>query len=430
VVVAHDRYFLDRLTNRTWDLHFGRLETYRGNYSHFLRQKAEREERRQLEWSAQQAAIKRTQDYIQRYKAGQRSKQAIGRQRRLDRLERLERPREAQNLSLHLQAGRRTGDVVLEIESLDVGYYDEPTSTSHHLLHVPEVRVFRGEQVALMGPNGSGKSSLIRTLLDENPPLGGAFRLGAGVMVGYMPQGHADLDPNLTVLDCLLEVRNLPLSEARDFLGRFLFSGDDVYKQVGDLSGGEQSRVALARLALQGANFLILDEPTTHLDIASREILEEVLAGFEGTILFVSHDRYFVDRLADRVWWLGDGALHAFRGTYREFVSARQEAREAAAQAREKAAAPDRAEVREQRRRRANLVRQQQQAEELEHQIADLEARLERLDDQLAQASLNGEADRIQDLARERQDMEDSLEQAMQAWTEVAELVTSGAGHE
>jgi len=184
----------------------------------------------------------------------------------------------------------------------------------------PELLLLRGERAAILGPNGSGKTTLARTIVGELPPLAGKVQLGANVRLGYLAQAHAGLRPERTVLDEILEIRNLPLAKARNFVGRFLFSGEEIYKTVGQLSGGERSRVALAKLTLQGANFLILDEPTNHLDITSQGILEDVLSQFRGTILMISHDRQFIDSLATQIWMIQKGELITFAGTYSEYL--------------------------------------------------------------------------------------------------------------
>ncbi|MGQ9457962.1 MAG: ATP-binding cassette domain-containing protein [Anaerolineae bacterium] len=418
VLVAHDRYLLDRLATRVWELEFGRLETYRGNYTAYLEQRAARRERQARAWEAQQDLIRRTEAFVRRYGAGQRSREARGRAKRLARQERVERPREAKALSLSLRPNLRSGDLVLEVQDLVVGYRTGGGERTA-VLTVPEARVFRGEYVALMGPNGSGKTSLLRTLMGEVPPLSGTYRLGASIVVGYLPQGHGDLDPEATVLESLLQVRNLPLSEARHLLGRYLFSGDDVLKPVGALSGGERSRLALARLALQGANFLVLDEPTTHLDIPSREVLEGVLAEFGGTVLLVSHDRYLVDRLASQIWWAEGGTLETFSGTYGEFTVQREEARKAA---REEAPRRERKEAASARRKeRSERARLEEAAARLEAQVLALEEERTQVDAALAAASLAGDVPRLAELARQRQALEAALVEATAAWEAAAE---------
>ncbi|MEA3341512.1 MAG: ABC-F family ATP-binding cassette domain-containing protein, partial [Chloroflexota bacterium] len=284
VVVAHDRAFLDAVVERVWELEWGRLNRYRGDYTAYAVQRAERVARQQTEYERQQNHIARTEDFIRRNIAGQRSSAAQGRRKRLERLERIERSQEYQPLNLDLGDVARSGDLVLGLYDLVAGY-----DTAAPLLTAQEFELRRGQRVALLGPNGSGKTTLVRTLLSEIPSLGGDVRIGASVHPGYFAQGRANLNVEKTVIETILDASDMGISQARNLLGRYRFSGDDVFKRIGDLSGGEQARVALALLALQGANFLILDEPTNHLDILSQEVLQEALAEFGGTLLIVTH---------------------------------------------------------------------------------------------------------------------------------------------
>ena len=259
--------------------------------------------------------------------AGQTA-QAKGRLRRLERLKRdrlIARPRRQHHIHVNLKADLRSGDKVLMTYGLVAGYERE-----RPLVTVPDITLYRGEAAALIGPNGIGKTTLLKTLLREIPALSGSARLGAAVQPGYFAQAHEGLDADKSVLDELLTVRNLPLSEARNYLAAYLFTGDDVFRPVSTLSGGERGRLALAKLSLDGANFLLLDEPTNHLDIESQEILQDVLAAFNGTILLVSHDRYLIDALATQVWDLQADGLTIFEGTYREYLATRVAARQAA----------------------------------------------------------------------------------------------------
>ncbi|MGB9593309.1 MAG: ATP-binding cassette domain-containing protein, partial [Anaerolineae bacterium] len=237
IVVAHDRFFLDKVATRVWELSFGRVETYRGNYSQYLEQRAQRYEQRMAEYQAQQEDIERLEDYIRRYKASERTRQARAREHRLAHMERLDRPERLRAMSLRLQTDLRSGDLVLVSEGMTVGYRGGEPSRDKALFASPAFVLRRGEKVAILGPNGSGKTTLLRTILGEVPPLAGGFQVGANVKMGYFAQGHADLNEDKMVLDELLDVRNVPLQEARNLLGRFLFSGDDVFKKVGDLSG-------------------------------------------------------------------------------------------------------------------------------------------------------------------------------------------------
>jgi ATP-binding cassette subfamily F protein 3 len=316
LIVAHDRYLLDRVTRRTIELSFQHVTVFDAPYSRYLELKAERSERQRKEFEAQQEAIGKTEEFIRRYGAGQRSKEARGRQKRLDRLERVERPREERSVTLRLSRPARSGDIVLEASGLVAGFPHKP------LIRLPEtVVVRRGEKIAMIGPNGSGKTTLLRTLIGELPPLEGQVRWGANTEIGYYSQTLAQLDPARTALEELQQTRPMSEEEGRRYLGRFLFSGDDAFKKVAILSGGEKSRVALARLILDEPNVLVLDEPTNHLDIASRDALQRVLDEFSGTLLFVSHDRYLIDTLTQQLWVVGGGRLVRYDGNYSSYAS-------------------------------------------------------------------------------------------------------------
>jgi ATP-binding cassette subfamily F protein 3 len=332
IVVSHDRYFLDRVTNRTIEIAFGRLDgDYPGGYMKYQQLKAERMELMWKQYQAQQEEVGRLEAFIRRYKNSTLSTQARGRERRLERLKEgwqggsgktealMSRPDQQRKLSLAMQASQRGGDIVFQFERLGVGYV-LPNSEHITLFTVPELQLYRQQRVALMGPNGAGKTTLLRTMVGELPPLRGNARLGSNVQINYYAQSHEGLTMTNSILDEMRRVRpTLKEAEARTFLGRFLFSGDDVFKRIGDLSGGERGRVALAQLTLIGGNLLILDEPTNHLDIGAREALEDVLNEYDGTLLFVSHDRYFIDAVADTLWIVDEGKITVFDGNYSEY---------------------------------------------------------------------------------------------------------------
>ena len=320
IVVAHDRYFIDKIVTRTIEIAFGRIEEYPGNYTKYLRLREERMERRMREYEAQQAHIARTEEFIRRYKAGQRSREARGRQKLLDRLKRVERPQDFPEMRFEFSSVVDSGQVVLSTQKLAIGFLPsdrqgEPTV----LVRVADLELLRGDRVGLLGPNGAGKTTLLRTIIGEIPPASGHVYPGHNVRMGYYSQTHSGLNAHTTVVDEIRQMSSLSEDGARSFLARFLFSGDDVFKSIGALSGGERSRVALAKLTLQGSNFLVLDEPTNHLDLQSRQFLEEVLSEFEGTLVFVSHDRYFIDSLATKVWVIEDGVLIPYMGNYTEY---------------------------------------------------------------------------------------------------------------
>ncbi len=332
--------------------------------------------------------------------------------------EAIERPREDKRIRLGLTTVIRSGDMVLATKELAVGY-DRP------LFAAPDLEIFRGDRVALIGPNGAGKTTLLKTILGQVAPLSGKIRFGASVRVGYLAQAQAGLNPGQTVLDAILEIKELPLTQARNFLGQFLFSGDDVFRPIGTLSGGQRSRVALARLTLQGANFLLLDEPTNHLDLASQEVLEDVLGHFPGTILLVSHDRYLVQALATHIWRVAGAELHAYEGNYEEYLRQRatEEGRvtvEEDTAAKNAAAERDRAQIREARRQRKAAEKLAEQAAALESHIDALEARLATLSAQLEAASLAGDVGKVHSLGVTYQETDAELHRVMAAWAEIA----------
>jgi len=416
VVVAHDRYFLDKVATRVWDMAFGTVEVYRGNFSHYVAQRAERLERRQKEYEAQQEFIAKEEDFIRRNLAGQRTKEAQGRRKRLERLERIVRPQDHKTLNLRMKAILRSGDLVLATHDLAVGYPEDLP-----LFTWPDLEIRRGQRVALLGPNGSGKTTFIKTVLQQLEPKQGTIRLGAGVEIGYYAQTHASLNLKATVLDEILAVENLPIGEARNYLGRFLFSGDDVFKTIATLSGGERSRVALAKLTLTGANFLILDEPTNHLDIPSQEILESVLDDFAGTILLVSHDRYFIDALATHTWTLEPATktVTVLEGGYTNYLNhVKQLPTNGTSQtSREKTQHKSSREQAKARKRTAE--KHAREIAELESTIEATEAKLAQLAQDIEKASLAQNVTRIQILGEEYQATSARLDKLLTQWADM-----------
>ena len=301
VLVSHDRYFLDHTVNMVWEM-TPAVEIYHGNYSAYLTQREARYERQLKEFKAQRTFIEKEEDYIRRNIAGQNTRQAQGRRTRLERLlkeAKLAPPRHTKRIHLQIQAAERSGDLVVRTYGVRVGYEDDRKV----LINVPDIVLKRRECAALMGPNGAGKTTFMKTLLGKIPPLAGEVELGGSVRVGYFAQAHEGLHDEWTLVEEIQSTMPKMLeAEIRSYLAKFLFSGDDVFKKVGVLSGGERGRLAMACLALGGANLLLLDEPTNHLDLPSQEILQRVLAEFGGTILLVSHDRFLVDKIATQVW--------------------------------------------------------------------------------------------------------------------------------
>ena len=317
VIVSHDRYFLDRCCRRIIELENGRASNYTGNYSDYLVEREERREAQQRAYDNQQQLIAKTEEFIRRNLAGQKTKQAKSRRNMLERLERLDavRPDKASG-DFRLQAIERTGNHVLTVNELSIGYQDKLLAKDISFI------LRRGECLGIIGPNGSGKTTFLRTILNKLAPLGGEVRWGTKVQIGYYAQQLDDLDDRNEIIMELRRVAppSATAGELRSFLAKFLFHGDDVYKHVRDLSGGEKGRLALAKLIYSRVNVLVLDEPTNHLDIPSREALEEALSAYEGTIVTISHDRYFLDRVATQILALdGLGGAEHYEGDYTEY---------------------------------------------------------------------------------------------------------------
>jgi len=415
IVVSHDRYFLDRVTERTIEVDRHRAEVYPGNYTKFVQLRAEKLERWAKDYEEQQEYIARTEEFVRRYKAGQRSKEARGRQKMLDKLERIERPPVAGKLKFHMGAQIESGQIALTTDKLVVGF---PASArgADVRVRIADMQVERGERIGLIGPNGGGKTTLLRTLIGQIEPLEGRANLGHNVQIGYYAQTHDNLNPRATLLDEIRNASHLSEEGARSYLGRFLFSGDDVFKPVGALSGGERSRLALAKLTMQGANFLVLDEPTNHLDLPARQVLEEVLATYTGTLIFVSHDRYFVDALATTVWVLEDGAITSYVGNYSAWRTRKMLAQNAAAIQAARATPARRV---SQRGAEASVA-QGRTVDQVEMEISAQEATLARLEQALAEASRAADVARINELAAEYEAARELLDQLYQQWQELA----------
>ncbi len=417
VVISHDRYFLDRTVEEIVEIERHHLTPYPGNYSAYVKVKAERLEQQRKAYEQQQAEIRRQEEFIRRNMAGQKTKQAQSRQKVLDRLERVEQPTtDARRMGLQFETNQRESHEVIVCRKVHKSY------GSHHVLRGLDFTVYRSEKVGLMGPNGAGKSTLLRLLMQQDTADEGTLRLGRNTTAVYYDQEMADLNPDATVLDEVWQIEPLkPVGDIRSYLGRFLFSGDEVYNTIGHLSGGEKSRVALAKLMLSPANLLILDEPTNHLDIPAREALERALSEYPGAMLIVSHDRYFLDRIVNRLLYLRDGTCEAYPGNYSDYqahLAAQQvEAQRApsAKTAKEKVKVnvnktPDKAKSKGRSRRRKPEV--------IERDIAEAEADIETLQGQIDTEQQNADWQRLAELTSQQGALATRLEDLMQEWEE------------
>lgn len=425
IIVSHDRYFLDKLVHKIWELELGRLYEYPGNYSHYRALRQERLERQWKLYEEQQELIKKTEEFIRRNIAGGdfRASQAQARQKMLERLELIPKPIVPKKIHLWMEVKRSSGERVLRARDLVIGYPGVPLFRCKNLL------LQRGERVALIGPNGSGKSTFLKTLAGELRPLAGTLEWGHNVEIAYFRQSQTDLDIlDKTVLEVVTSHTDKTISEARSFLGRFLFSGDDVFKKVSELSGGERSRLALAMLALLGGNLLLLDEPTNHLDIDSREVLQEAMHEYKGTILLVSHDRYLIQAIATQIWEIANGELKIYRGDYEHYRGqrapqpllsslSRESDDESARPEKPKRVSPGK-EQRLRERQRAKLAAREAA---LMNTVTMLEREIAQIEKQMEEASYAGDHQKLRELTVLYRQKRQELEIASEQWAQAAE---------
>lgn len=457
LLVSHDRYFIDQVCNQIWEMSRGGFETYRGNYSAYLNQRQSRWERQQETFEAEKSRLVNELDYVKRNIAGQNTNQAKGKLRLLSRrvqsieqlgiqaiqgkswgkisqsvhtstsymsvqeahkrISSLKNPvKQPQLLNMSLNTRKRGGDLVIRTTNLEIGYPDGKKP----LFSVPDITLLRGECAALIGPNGAGKTTFLKTILDQLKSWSGSVKLGANLDVGYFAQAHQDLTDSNTVLE-EIELAGKFQSEnaARGYLGAYLFSGEEVYKKVGVLSGGERGRLALAKLSLSKANLLLLDEPTNHLDIPSQETLQAVLTSYPGTILLVSHDRYLINTLASQIWEIdvNEENLILFEGNYQSYQTYLRENRAAAQDLinldeesldsyKDRKAAKNKA-LADDRKRSARL-------QEVENLISELEKLLEKLGKSLIDPP--DDAGEIVQLGKRYGDTEKALDELLAEW--------------
>ena len=414
LLISHDRYFMDHVCDRMCELLLGATECYDGNYTAYMAQRAERFEIRMKAYELQQKEIARQEAIIAHYRQFNREKSiklAESREKRLEKIERLEKPQDESAIRFRFDIRRRTGEDVMMVDDLSKGY-DGRTLFQHVKLHLRA-----GDRVALIGDNGVGKSTLFKCLIGEEKPDTGTVRMGSGVDIGYYDQHQAHLHPEKTVLDEVWDdFRRLDQTEVRGALGLFLFTGDDVLMPVSTLSGGEKGRVALTKLMLRKDNVLLLDEPTNHLDMDSREVLENALADYPGTILAISHDRYFINRFATRVCVMEEGGIREYLGNYNDYfekISREQEPDgETAGMTRtalEKEKRKSRDEERRLKERKLALKQAEEAVARAEEEAAELEAAL-------ADPDTYQDAEKAARLARAYQQKKDEIEGLYQAW--------------
>lgn len=432
VIISHDRYFLDRACTRIVEVEQGRTVSYNGNYSAFLVEREERREAQRRAYENQRHLIAKTEEFIRRNLAGQKTKQAKSRRNMLARMERVEAvPSDASQGNFQLKGVERTGNQTLVVKDLSVGYPGKVLASE------VTFTLTRSECLGVIGPNGSGKTTFIKTLLGKLPPLAGESRWGTKVQIGYYAQQLDDLDDRNEIIMELRRVAspNATAGELRGFLARFLFTGDDPYKLVRDLSGGEKGRLALAKLIYSRVNVLVLDEPTNHLDIPSREALEEALDDYDGTIITISHDRYFLDRVATQILALdGQGGAEHFNGDYTEYHDwkAALKAEEAARNERAKAESSSKKEARggglgakakSERKGEggdSKIRKGSREAERIEAEISDAEKRLASISEEMARPETARAHLRLAELNEEYERTEANLRGLYEEWERTA----------
>ncbi|OFV03933.1 ABC transporter ATP-binding protein [Staphylococcus sp. HMSC12H08] len=424
VIISHDRFFLDKTVNQIYDVALDAVQHYVGNYSKFITQRDQYYQKRMQEYERQQAEIKRLETFVEKnITRASTSGMAKSRRKVLEKIERIDKPMlDARSANIQFDFDRNTGNDVYHIRNLEIGYA-EP------VIAPITMEITKGNHLAVIGPNGIGKSTFIKTVADRIPKLGGEIIHGANLRVGYYDQKQAEFKSNKTILDYVWDqYPTMPEKDVRAVLGRFLFVQDDVKKIINDLSGGEKARLQLALLMLERNNVLILDEPTNHLDIDSKEMLEQALQDFEGTLIFVSHDRYFINQLANKVFDMQPDGGTVYAGNYQYYLDKTEEkaaiaAKNEAQQAAQISTEENTNSYENQKAQRRELRQLERQIENCEAEIEKFEEQIETIDHQLTQPEVFNDPEKAAQLAEEKDTIEHQLEQVMETWEELQEKI-------
>lgn len=426
VIISHDRYFLDKIVTQVYDVALGSVKRYIGNYEQFIQQRDKYYEKRMQEYEKQQEEIKRLETFVEKnITRASTSGMAKSRRKTLEKIQRIDKPMiDARSANIQFGFDRNTGNDVMHIKQLEIGYDDTPITKPINM------EVSKGDHIAIIGPNGVGKTTLIKTIAQRQRQLGGEVTFGANLKIGYYDQKQAEFKSNKTILDYVWDqYPNMNEKDIRAVLGRFLFVQDDVKKIINDLSGGEKARLQLALLMLQRDNVLILDEPTNHLDIDSKEMLEQALEHFAGTIIFVSHDRYFINQLANKVFDLDHDGGKMYLGDYQYYIEKTEEAAALKAKAESEIESTNNPSTKQrstssyenQKQRRREQRKIEREIEQREAIIESCEAKIEDIDYQLTQPDVYSDPIKSNELAELKSNTEQELEQAMMEWEELQE---------
>lgn len=426
LIVSHDRYFLDKVVTEIYEVEHGKVHHFPGNYSNYLKRKAELIQKQWKEYEKQQKQIAKMEDFINRNLVrASTTKRAQSRRKQLEKMDKMNKPQgEEKSAHFSFQIDRESGDIVLQSDGLSIGYTGEPLSSKLNL----DIR--KGDSIALVGPNGAGKTTLLKTLINQLPSIEGEISYGTKVDIGYYDQEQQQLNPQKSVLSEIWDEHpTIPEQDIRTLLGSFLFSGEDVEKSISSLSGGEKARVALAKLAMKKNNFLVLDEPTNHLDIDSKEVLENALIDFEGTLLFVSHDRYFINRMATKVIEIEQNGVTLYLGDYDYYLQKKEEL-EALEQAQQIKDSPKTSSVSEetsptsspahnrnqQKERQRETRRLTRIIEALEKEMEELEKKLSEVQEELSDPSIYNDQEYATTLSKQNQELQEQQTILLEEW--------------
>lgn len=379
ITVSHDQYFLDHLANQIFELNFGKLTTFKGNYSQYVKERELMDSQQEAAYEKQQEKIKKEEEFIQKNLVrASTTKRAQSRRKVLDKMERIKPPKHKQKVRINFTSERPSGKEVLIAKDLTIGYPDKV------MVSDIDFQVNKNDRVAIIGPNGIGKSTLLKTIMKKLEPKGGSIKYGASLDIGYYDQELQSLDPSKTVLDTIWDRhKTMPEKDVRSILASFLFTAEDIDKTVGQLSGGQKARLTLTVLSLEKDNFLLMDEPTNHLDIEAKEVLEEALDNYDGTLLFVSHDRYFINELANKIISVRDGHAKIYNGNYSYYLDEKAKQAAAAQEAETQKAEAETTPVASQNKGKLSYQEQKardSQKRKLERAVSDAEAKIEKLE--------------------------------------------------
>ena len=427
ITVSHDQYFLDHLANQIFELNFGKLITFKGNYSQYVKERELMNNQQEAAYEKQQEKIKKEEEFIQKNLVrASTTKRAQSRRKALDKMERIKPPKHKQKVRINFTSDRPSGKEVLIAKDLTIGYPDKT------MVSDIDFQVNKNDRVAIIGPNGIGKSTLLKTIMKKLEPKDGSIKYGASLDIGYHDQELQSLDPSKTVLDTIWDRhKTMPEKDVRSILASFLFTAEDIDKTVGQLSGGQKARLTLTVLSLEKDNFLLMDEPTNHLDIEAKEVLEQALDNYDGTLLFVSHDRYFINELANKIISVRDGHAKIYNGNYSYYLD--EKAKQAAAVQEAKAEQTESTTSANQNKGKLSYQEQKardSQKRKLERAVSDAEARIEKLENEeqeiqteMANPDIAASFEKLGPLQEKLSAVQEQLDQANTDWENALEAL-------